>query len=635
MVFPDEELLERFRSGGDRGAGEALFLRHVDAVYNLCLRVLGRPDLAEDAAQETFLKFLKAAPGFRRGMAGVRSWLLGIAAHAALDLLRAERRSARREEAARRALRADRPDSPAERTERAELARAARRAVDALDAELRVPVVLCCMEGLRHEDAARALGISRRAVGLRVERGLAELRRRLGPAGASASPAVLGFALRSAPAANAPASLTNSILELSAAGGKTALVTGTSAAKGGLSMKLIAGVVLAGAALGAAVLALPGRKGGSLYSPPSGPFKYERFALAGNTEYLDGPRLEAMRPSDGTQRGGGDAAGNFYCNAPGLCVARADNGMVETVTGDCWWAPELGLEEAPAVFFQSLSDAGTRTGYLRLKAVGDPPAGEDKGCIYIARGGLMKIFRNKEKDGRWWFRRLDKRGGAPPPAEAGKSAAFRDTDMSGMFLSPDCAFWQGNVYRLDFAKGELTCVLALADYATKACKEDGKPLGEAESAALAQDGTVYLQYYGKSYPDGRIFRVPADRSKVEQVVHSVQNSNRDGPGLQSGFFCGPSGIGGSFGNVIIPISTDSNVVRRLTPDGRVSSLFRDGEWRESPNFDRSKSVAGKGTAAVDPEAAPYVWTPYPGEEMAGAVGIYRAGPIDFAKPTVK
>jgi RNA polymerase sigma-70 factor (ECF subfamily) len=77
-------------------AGEGLYFdRLVEAyqapVYNLCLRMLGNPGEAEDAAQETFWR---AYRGLRRydPRRPFGTWLLAIAAHHCIDRLR--RRSA-------------------------------------------------------------------------------------------------------------------------------------------------------------------------------------------------------------------------------------------------------------------------------------------------------------------------------------------------------------------------------------------------------------------------------------------------------------------------------------------------------------------------------------------------------------
>jgi RNA polymerase sigma-70 factor (ECF subfamily) len=59
-------------------------------VYNLCYRMLGSAQDAEDAAQETFLRVYKAMHRYDRKRS-FSSWLLSIAAHYCIDQLRKRR----------------------------------------------------------------------------------------------------------------------------------------------------------------------------------------------------------------------------------------------------------------------------------------------------------------------------------------------------------------------------------------------------------------------------------------------------------------------------------------------------------------------------------------------------------------
>jgi RNA polymerase sigma-70 factor (ECF subfamily) len=59
-------------------------------VYNLCYRMLGEAELAEDAAQETFLKAYQNLNRYDRERS-FATWLLSIAAHHCIDRLRRRR----------------------------------------------------------------------------------------------------------------------------------------------------------------------------------------------------------------------------------------------------------------------------------------------------------------------------------------------------------------------------------------------------------------------------------------------------------------------------------------------------------------------------------------------------------------
>jgi len=64
--------------------------RYQTPVYNLCYRMLGDPDCAEDAAQESFLRAYRNINRFDPGRS-FASWLLSIAAHYCIDQLRRRR----------------------------------------------------------------------------------------------------------------------------------------------------------------------------------------------------------------------------------------------------------------------------------------------------------------------------------------------------------------------------------------------------------------------------------------------------------------------------------------------------------------------------------------------------------------
>ena len=74
------------RQGSDE-AFTKLVETYQTPVFNLCYRMLGEPDLAEDAAQETFLRAFQHLHRYdqKRPFA---TWLLSIAAHYCIDRLR-------------------------------------------------------------------------------------------------------------------------------------------------------------------------------------------------------------------------------------------------------------------------------------------------------------------------------------------------------------------------------------------------------------------------------------------------------------------------------------------------------------------------------------------------------------------
>ena len=75
MTDPTDWQLIKMYVGEDRQAAfDALVRRHMDLVYCTCLRELGEPPPAEDAAQAVFLILAREAPSLRLGTM-LSSWL--------------------------------------------------------------------------------------------------------------------------------------------------------------------------------------------------------------------------------------------------------------------------------------------------------------------------------------------------------------------------------------------------------------------------------------------------------------------------------------------------------------------------------------------------------------------------------
>lgn len=74
--------------GARRAAGAERVLRQYgDGLYRLCLGMLGDPADAEDAVQDTVLKYLRAAPAFD-GPGHEKAWLIAVAKNKCRDALR-------------------------------------------------------------------------------------------------------------------------------------------------------------------------------------------------------------------------------------------------------------------------------------------------------------------------------------------------------------------------------------------------------------------------------------------------------------------------------------------------------------------------------------------------------------------
>jgi len=178
---PPDERLVSLSKDGSLDAFNSLVERHQTAVYNLCLRLLGQPQAAEDAAQEAFLSAFRALPRFAGG--NFRSWLLRIAANESKDELRRRRRKDASASLSQIYDNSELPLEPADDVagtellyERKEAAAAIQTALLELPFDQRLAVTLCDLQGLPYEAVATATGASLGTVKSRIHRGRIRLR---------------------------------------------------------------------------------------------------------------------------------------------------------------------------------------------------------------------------------------------------------------------------------------------------------------------------------------------------------------------------------------------------------------------------------------------------------------------------
>jgi len=88
-LLSDEHLVRR-AAGGEERAFAAIFDRYHQALYRYCLAIVGNPQDAQDALQNTMLKVLRALPGEGREIK-LKPWLYRIAHNESIDLLRRRR----------------------------------------------------------------------------------------------------------------------------------------------------------------------------------------------------------------------------------------------------------------------------------------------------------------------------------------------------------------------------------------------------------------------------------------------------------------------------------------------------------------------------------------------------------------
>ena len=89
MTIAEAECL-KLSQKGDQEAFTQIVETYQNPVYNLCYRMLGNPQAAEDAAQETFWRAYKNLDRYDNKRA-FPTWLLSIAAHYCIDQQRRKR----------------------------------------------------------------------------------------------------------------------------------------------------------------------------------------------------------------------------------------------------------------------------------------------------------------------------------------------------------------------------------------------------------------------------------------------------------------------------------------------------------------------------------------------------------------
>ncbi len=174
----DESLLAGM-AVGDQGAAAAFVRRYQARVYGLALTVVAIPAVAEEVAQEVFVKAWRHAAVYDATRGQVATWLLTITRNTAIDAVRYRRETPMDPEALTARLVAEQSRS-AEPDDRFATMDQVRAALRDLPPEQSRPVVLMTFYGLRAKDIAEQDHIPVGTVKSRVRRGLGALRERLG-----------------------------------------------------------------------------------------------------------------------------------------------------------------------------------------------------------------------------------------------------------------------------------------------------------------------------------------------------------------------------------------------------------------------------------------------------------------------
>ncbi len=166
---------------GNPDAFEAVYDRHGGAAFSLAYRICGNRSVAEEVAQEAFLSIWRSRVRYDRERGSVRTWVLGIVHHRAIDAVRRNAPHVRHQ-ASDQGIE-ERHEAP-ERTEaevaRRDEAREVREALSTLPENQFEVVRLAYFGGFSHTEIAQMLGEPVGTVKGRMRLGLEKMRRALG-----------------------------------------------------------------------------------------------------------------------------------------------------------------------------------------------------------------------------------------------------------------------------------------------------------------------------------------------------------------------------------------------------------------------------------------------------------------------
>jgi RNA polymerase sigma-70 factor (ECF subfamily) len=174
---------------GDSRALEVIYKRYSRGVYSLAVRLLSDGPAAEEVVQETFLKLWRQPSAYQPSRGRLLPWLLGVAHHHAVDMLR--RRQLEQRHRVPESSHANQDtlanlldhhgltssdDDPQSRAGAFDQRAAIGNALAELPAEQRLPLELAYYQGMTQLEIATALGVPLGTIKTRMRLGLQQLR---------------------------------------------------------------------------------------------------------------------------------------------------------------------------------------------------------------------------------------------------------------------------------------------------------------------------------------------------------------------------------------------------------------------------------------------------------------------------
>jgi RNA polymerase sigma-70 factor, ECF subfamily len=166
---------------GDQAAWDTIVKTYWRKVFNVAYRFVGSYDEAEDLTQDIFLKVFRSLSTFDR-RANFQTWLVSVSRNFCIDRYRSGRRDRRvfAREIDASTVQAEAPGLSADaRVEQQDRVALLREALKGLSPTLRAAVLLRDIHELSYHEIAEQLGIAEGTVKSRINRGRAELARRI------------------------------------------------------------------------------------------------------------------------------------------------------------------------------------------------------------------------------------------------------------------------------------------------------------------------------------------------------------------------------------------------------------------------------------------------------------------------
>jgi RNA polymerase sigma factor (sigma-70 family) len=175
---PDVQLM--LQAGeGNLQSFEELVLKHQKAVLNAAYRYTGNPSVAEELAQDVFVRVFRAARSYRPE-ARFSTWLFTIVRNVCMNYkMREGKQDHQMDPDNDLVVISQGQENPEQRAIRRELEQKIQRAIMSLPETLRLPLILSQFQQMPYEEIAKVLELSVAAVKVRIHRARNALAERL------------------------------------------------------------------------------------------------------------------------------------------------------------------------------------------------------------------------------------------------------------------------------------------------------------------------------------------------------------------------------------------------------------------------------------------------------------------------